>query len=277
MQIIDGREIAKKIKEKIKIEIAKLGFVPVFCDVLVGDDLSSIKYVEMKKKSAEEVGIKFIDANIPNNANTQTVIEKINELSNVENMAGIIVQLPLPGNLDKQEILDAVPTNLDVDSISTESKNNFYNDNSELSFPTALAILEIIKESGIDLENKKIVILGEGELVGKPIKHLLQKQNLDVESLNSTSENSEEKIKNADVIITAIGKAHYIHSSMVKNGVFIIDAGTSESNGAVVGDVDTNSFTEKDATLVPCPGGVGPVTVAMLLNNILLSALKNKN
>jgi methylenetetrahydrofolate dehydrogenase (NADP+)/methenyltetrahydrofolate cyclohydrolase len=206
---------------------------------------------------------------------TEELIEEIENLNKVPSMCGIIVQLPLPNHIDRNAVLNAINPILDVDCLGRINSENFYNNEGEISYPTALACMKIIDMLPIDLKNKKILILGQGKLVGLPVTHLLRFKNLLVDTIDSKTENIEILIKEADVIISAIGKANYIKGGMVKEGVIIIDAGTSEDNGAVVGDVDIESVMRVASYVSPTPGGVGPLTVAMLLQNVLQVA-KNK-
>ena len=278
MKIIDGRKLSLEILENIKHEVAGLLFVPVFCDVLVGKDPASLQYVGMKSKKAESVGIKFHSANFPESITTPELILEIIKLNNIENMCGIIVQLPLPEHIDRRAVLDAIDPNLDVDCLGTMASEKFYNNEngsgSPLGFPTALACMALLDSLNLDLENRKILVLGQGALVGKPVTSLLRFRGVHVDTLSRATENKEELIKNADVIISGLGQGKYLTGDMVKDGVVIIDAGTSEENGSIVGDVDFESVKDKASFLTPTPGGVGPVTVAMLLNNVL-SVAKN--
>lgn len=271
-KIIDGRKIKDEILGKIKEDVLSLPFSPVFCDILVGDDSVSASYVRIKSKLAESVGIKFRTAIFNNSVSTEELIEEIENLNRVPYMCGIIIQLPLPSHIDKRRVLDAVIPNLDVDCLGTINSENFYNNEGDIKFPTAMACIKILDSLNVDLSKKKILILGQGNLVGLPVTHLLNFRGLEVITANAKTENTELLIKNADVIISAIGKAKYIKGDMVKDGVIIIDAGTSEDNGAVVGDVELDSIIGIASLVSPTPGGVGPVTVAMLLKNVLLVA-----
>jgi len=274
-QIIDGRKIKDKILEEIKNEVLSLPFVPLFCDVLVGDDPVSNSYVKIKATTASLVGIKFRDAQFNKSITTEELIEEIENLNKVPHICGIIIQLPLPSHIDIQRVLDAILPSLDVDCLGSTNSEKFYNNEGEIAYPTALACIKILDDIKIDLSTKKILILGQGRLVGMPVTHLLKKRGLKIDVINSKTENTEELIKNADVIISAIGKARYIKGDMIKEGSIIIDAGTSEDNGAIYGDVDLNSVAGVASFVSPTPGGVGPVTVAMLLKNVLQVA-KNK-
>ena len=278
MKIIDGKKLANSILMKIKDEVATLPFVPVFCDVLVGDDPASIQYVQMKAKKAEAVGITFHGANFPASITTPELIKEIEVLNKFPNMCGIIVQLPLPPSLDTQTILDSIDPKLDVDCLGKIKSDEFYNNyggENDLGFPTALSCMALLDSLKLDLENKKIVVLGQGNLVGKPVSALLKFRELTPEIIRSRTENKEQIIKEADIIISGMGKGKYITGDMIKNGAVLIDAGTSESDGSLVGDIDPESVKDVAGYLTPVPGGVGPVTVAMLLQNVLIVA-KNK-
>lgn len=283
-KIIDGRKIRKRILEETERGIKALPFQPVFCDVLIGGDPASRQYVEMKGKTAENIGMKFHRAEFPGTAKPEAVIEEIKKLKDVPGMCGVIVQLPLPGVFaeHKREILDAVPEELDVDCLGAEAGEKFYRGENEIGFPTALACMEILDslsadfggETGAWLSGKKIAVLGQGDLVGKPVAALLGFRDLLPAAVRSKTENRERIIKEADVIISGMGKGKLITSDMIKEGAVLVDAGTSESEGGIVGDIDLESVTGTAGYVSPVPGGVGPVTVAMLLKNVLKVASK---
>lgn len=269
MNIIDGRKLKQEILEKLKQEVEALPFPPVFCDILVGDDSVSASYVRIKGKAALSVGIKFKTVNFPSDITTEEIVEEIENLNRVPLMSGIIVQLPLPSHIDTQLVLDAIDPLLDVDCLGHSNSEHFYNNNGEIGYPTALACMALLDSLNINLTGKNIVVLGQGKLVGLPVSHLLKSRNLNITTIDSKTEDIINIIKNADIIISAIGQGKFITGDMVKDGVIIIDAGTSEENGSVVGDVEIESVKEKALFITPTPGGVGPVTVAMLLENVL--------
>ena len=275
MQIIDGRKSSREILSKIKDEVAILPFVPLFCDVLVGNDPSSLQYVQMKAKTAESVGLKFQNANLPASITTAELIKEIKFLNKIPNMCGIILQLPLPAHIDRQEVLDSIDPRLDVDCLSTTASEEFYKGEGALKFPTALACLAVLDSLKLNLSEKNIVIIGQGMLVGKPVTAMLKFRNLFPNTITSETANKEDILKKADIIISAIGKGKYLTGGMIKKDAIIIDAGTSEYEGGIVGDVDLESVKDVASFVSPVPGGVGPVTVAMLLNNVLKVA-KNK-
>lgn len=275
---IDGKKIRDEILEKVKEGVAMLPFKPIFCDVLVGEDPSSVQYVQMKERTAEAVGISFYQANFPESITTDDLVREINVLNNMKEMCGIIVQLPLPEHIDRGRVLDSIDSRLDVDCLGKTASEKFYmnyEEKSDLAFPTALACVAILESLKLDdnpstaLRTRKIVVLGQGMLVGRPVTSLLHYKNLRPIPISSQTENKEELIKQADIIISGLGKGKFITGDMIKEGAVLIDAGTSEIESSIVGDVDLESVKGVAGYVSPVPGGVGPVTVAMLLNNVL--------
>ncbi|MCE9585578.1 bifunctional 5,10-methylenetetrahydrofolate dehydrogenase/5,10-methenyltetrahydrofolate cyclohydrolase [Candidatus Nomurabacteria bacterium] len=277
MIIVEGKKIRDIILNKLKEDIKNLSFQPVFCDILVGEDSVSLQYVNMKMRMAESIGIKFHKAFFKEDISNDEILNEIKKINNIENICGIIAQIPLPKHLDKNAILNAINPELDVDCLGFVNSQKFYNGSGILSFPTARACIEILDSLGVDLKDKKIVVLGQGDLVGKPVTSLLRFRNLNVETIDSETENKEVILKNADVIVSGIGQGKYIKGDMVKKDVILIDAGTFESNEGIVGDVDLDSVKNIASYISPVPGGVGPVTVAMLLSNVVdVAKLKDK-
>ncbi|OGJ06929.1 hypothetical protein A3I95_00845 [Candidatus Nomurabacteria bacterium RIFCSPLOWO2_02_FULL_44_12] len=297
MILINGRKLRDDILADIKKEVALLSFTPIFCDIFVGDDPVSAQYVRMKAKTAESVGIKFHNANFSQDISTADLVQEIKKLNTIKNMCGIIMQLPLPEHLDKRLVLDAIDPGLDVDCLGAVASEKFYQGETEVGFPTALACMAILDSLNLDdnpstlLRTRKIVCLGQGELVGKPVAALLRFRGLEPIPVTRKTENKEEILKNADVIISGIGHGKHITRNMIKKGAVLMDAGTSEevngpsAEGAsiqpgakvnIVGDVDLESVKNIAGAVSPVPGGVGPVTVAMLLKNVLTVAKKMK-
>ena len=194
-------------------------------------------------------------------------------------MCGIIVQLPLPKSIDKRAILDSINPRLDVDCLGISASEKFYKNydsRTDLVYPTALSCMALLDSLGLSLKGKIIVVLGQGELVGRPTAELLHSRGLTYLAIDSKTENKERLLQQADVIISGIGKGKYITGNMIKQGAVLIDAGTSESDGGIVGDVDFANVSPKISYITPVPGGVGPVTVAMLLANVVKAAEKAK-
>ena len=278
MIILDGKKLQEKILVKVKQEIKLLEFQPIFTDVLVGDDPASTQYVRMKASVAEKVGIHFHNANFPASITTEDLIKEIKILNEIPKMCGIIIQLPLPEHIDRQMVLDSIDPKLDVDCLGRMAGEKFYNnydEKNDLGFPTALACLALLDSLNLDLQDKKIVVLGRGVLVGKPVVALLKFKKLSPVVIASQTPNKEDLTKQADIIISGMGKGKYITRNIIKSGVILIDAGSSELDGSIIGDVDLESVKDIARYVSPVPGGVGPVTVAMLLKNVLKVA-KNK-
>lgn len=276
-QIIDGRKIRNEILKQVEQGVKALDFQPVFCDVLVGSDPVSAQYVRMKARTAESVGIHFHNAHFEENINTDELISEIHKLKDIPNMCGLIVQLPLPTNIDKTRVLDAIDFHIDVDCLGGEASRLFYEGHNDIAFPTALACLRVLDSLNLNLQGKKIALVGQGGLVGKPLARLLDLRNLEYSIVTRSTTNKDEIIKNADVVISATGAGKLIKGDMIKSGAVLIDAGTSESNGGIVGDVDLDSVLGVASYVSPVPGGVGPVTVGILLENVLKVAQKKKN
>lgn len=254
--IIDGNKIAKRIREKIKEEIKKKQLKVNLAVIWIGDNDVSKVYIEKKKEAAQEMGIGFELFNFPKDISQTDLIKEMKEISTREDVNGIVVQLPLPSQIDTEEILKQVPEEKDVEGFVS----------SHLS-PIVLAIEEILKEYEISLENKKIAIIGKGRLVGQPVAKWLKKKELEFKVIDKESNNMDE-LKEADLIISGVGVPNLVKENMVKEKVTIIDAGTCKIDGKTIGDVDFENVQEKAEYITPCVGGVGPVTVACLFKNL---------
>ncbi len=275
MQIIDGRKIRDELLASLKTRVGALPFTPVFCDILVGADTVSEQYVRMKERTAESIGISPLKVSLPESITTDELVSEIQKIGTTPNLCGLIIQLPLPNHIDTQRVLDSVPAEIDVDATSSAVSDQFYAGNSTFVFPTAQAVLLILDTHVPDLSGLRIVVVGQGALVGKPVTHLLQSRGLDVVPVTSTTEDVQSILQSADVLISATGKPHIIIKEMLKPGVVVIDAGTSEYGG-VVGDVVPASLETVASIFSPVPGGVGPVTVAMLMQNVVKAAEQKK-
>jgi len=274
--IIDGRKIASGIINQLKTEVSSLPFIPVFCDCLVGDNPVSAQYVSLKAKKSIEAGIKFLRADFPNNISTEDLVGEIQKLNKTPDICGLIVQLPLPAHIDRGEALNAIASTLDVDSIGKERNEKFYRGDLTIMPPTAAAVMLILDFLRQDLTNKNILVLGQGELVGRPVSFLLKQRGLNVITADKYTMNPEKLMLEADVIISGAGKRKLITGDKIKKGCVVIDAGTSEDGGQIVGDADFESVKNVASYFTPVPGGVGPVTVAMLLSNVVKVAKQKK-
>ncbi len=272
MQIIDGKKIRDDILSGLKARVAALPNTPIFCDVLVGSDPASAQYVAMKERVAESIGIKTHTATFPADISTEVLVAEIKKIAALPHMAGLIVQLPLPAHIDQRAVLDAVPADIDVDALGSETSLSFYTGTPQFVYPTAAAVMAVLDAAGVALSDKNVVIAGKGMLVGKPVAHLLTRRGVSVVSVDADTPDTDKIFSKADVLISATGKAGLITGSMIQKHAVLIDAGTSESNGGIVGDIDRTSVEGRASMLAPVPGGVGPVTVAMLMRNIVIAA-----
>jgi methylenetetrahydrofolate dehydrogenase (NADP+) / methenyltetrahydrofolate cyclohydrolase len=266
-QIIDGKVIADKILNQLKPEVEQLKFRPLFCDILVGVDPVSLSFVKIKGRRAEEIGLDFRLVQLAEGIGTKDLIREIEALEQEPNLSGLIVQLPLPNQIDQARILKTIRPEFDADCLSGASK---------LIPPTAGAIIEILDFLELDLTRQKILIVGHGELVGKPVKKILEDRGHIVQVADRSTNDLFDLTKAADIIISGAGQPNLITGDMIKPGAVLIDAGTAETEGGIVGDIETNSVKTKAAFFSPTPGGVGPVTVAKLLENVVKLAKMRK-
>jgi methylenetetrahydrofolate dehydrogenase (NADP+)/methenyltetrahydrofolate cyclohydrolase len=269
MKILDGKKISKEILQQLKQDVSKLPFKPIFCDVLVGDNSVSSSYVNIKGRTAERVGLSFRLEQLPVSVSEGDLKERIGQLNKLENLCGLIVQLPLPPHINRQAVLDAIDPHLDIDCLTSENTKKFYQGHRALVPPTAGAIMKIVESLPKSMQLGQYVIVGQGQLVGKPVTELLKRQRRSVTIANSKTTNLATVTQKADVLISGTGQAGLISSTFVKNGCAVIDAGTAELEGGIVGDVDFESIKQKAGFITPVPGGVGPVTVSMLLYNVV--------
>lgn len=267
--LIDGRALAQNINQETKLGIAQLDYQPLLVDIMVGSDPASLSYVRIKQKKAESVGLKFELCSLSESVTTAGVLQAIEQISRDKNLRGLIVQLPLPAHLDTEAILNHISSLVDVDVLGKIAKEKFYLGQNKLVPPTAAAIMAILDSLKEDYEQIQFVVLGQGELVGKPVTHLLKQRNYKVDIVVSDTDNRAQLLANADCIISGVGKPGIITVDQVKSEAIIIDAGTSEASGSIIGDA-SGDVANKVKYITPVPGGVGPVTVAMLLRNTLL-------
>ncbi len=267
--IIDGRAIAASLFSDIKKRVESLSFQPLLCDVIVGSDIVSLSYVHIKEKRAQQCGMDFSLIHLPEVSNEEVVIQAIQTEQKKSNLSGLIVQLPLPGHLDSVKVLEAIDTVVDVDGINPNSTH-------ELVPPTAGAIMYILdvvaEQNSINLSEQNYAVIGNGDLVGKPVAEQLKKRGYNFTTVLADTENRANILKSATVIISGVGKASILKGDEVSDGVIVIDAGTSEEGGSIAGDVEFETVGRKARLITPSPGGVGPVTVAKLLENVLIVA-----
>ena len=280
-KLIDGVLVSQQIKQTIRSEVSGLinkGIRPCLATILVGDNLASATYVKNKQTAANNVGILTRDFKLPETIKQDELLSTINELNKDENVHGILVQLPLPHHIETS-ITNMVNYEKDVDGLTSYNLGFLFKGTPKLIPCTPLGILELLDFYNIDVKGMDVAIINRSNLVGKPLGILLMNRDATVTFFHSKSKNLEDKLRNFDCIITAVGNRQKftLTSKMIKEGAVIFDVGISRTNGKIQGDVDFRSVSEKASYITPVPGGVGPMTITMLLKNTVLAAsLKNK-
>lgn len=275
--IIDGAEVAAHIRSQIKKIVEELkndGIHPCLATILVGDDTSSSIYVNNKQKAAAEVGIFTLDHRLPSGSNQNEVLELVRSLNHDNRVHGILVQLPLPPQMNESIITNAISSTKDVDGLTSLNMGMLLTGSSFMKPCTPSGIIALLDYYRMDVAGMDAVIVNRSNLVGKPLAFLLLEKNATVTICHSKTKGINEKLKAADIIITAVGdREHFcITSDMVKDYAIVIDVGIARYNGKLAGDVDFTSVKEKASWITPVPGGVGPMTVCMLLKNTITSA-----
>jgi len=266
---MDGKVIAERIRKEIAGKVAKLSSPIGLGTILVGSDPGSVAYVDGKHKDCAEVGIKSIKVNLPDSVLTADVVAAVNKLNQDPNCTGFIVQLPLPSGIDVQEVLSAIDPKKDADGLTPTNLGNLVLSFNEIIPCTPKAIVALLSEYKIKLSGAKVLIIGRGLTVGRPLSILLSQKaiNATITLAHSATSNLSALIKESDVVIAAIGSAHFIKPEMVKPGAVIVDVGITRVDDKLVGDVDP-TVAQIASAMAPMPGGVGPLTRAMLLQNV---------
>lgn len=271
--IIDGKELAKKIRENLKIEceeLKKKNINSKLAVIMVGEDPASKVYVRNKSRACEYVGIEYEEYLLDANTTQKKLIELIEKLNKDKKVNGILLQSPIPSNLDINEAFRTISPEKDVDGFNPVNVGKLVLNQDTFVSCTPYGIMKMFEKYNIDLTGKNVVILGRSNIVGKPLIHCCLNKNATVTSCHSKTQNLAQKAKEADVLISAIGKANFITADMVKDGSVVIDVGINRlDNGKITGDVDFESVKEKASYITPVPGGVGPMTIAMLMNNVI--------
>ncbi len=266
---MDGKVIAERIRKEIAGKVAKLSTPIGLGTILVGSDPGSVAYVDGKHKDCAQVGIKSIKVNLPDSVLTADVVAAVNKLNQDPNCTGFIVQLPLPSGIDVQEVLSAIDPKKDADGLTPTNLGNLVLSFNEIIPCTPKAIVALLSEYKIKLSGAKVLIIGRGLTVGRPLSILLSQKaiNATITLAHSATSNLSALIKDSDVVIAAIGSAHFIKPEMVKPGAVIVDVGITRVDDKLVGDVDP-TVAQIASAMAPMPGGVGPLTRAMLLQNV---------
>jgi methylenetetrahydrofolate dehydrogenase (NADP+)/methenyltetrahydrofolate cyclohydrolase len=275
--IIDGKLVASKVREKVATAVKKLkknGVEPCLATVLVGEDPASATYVKTKQKACADVGIRTIDHHPSQDYSTQQLVDLVTILDEDKNVHGILVQLPLPHQITEFVVTGMISPSKDVDGLTPFNAGLLAYDKAMLVPCTPAGIMELLRFYNIAIEGKNVVVINRSMLVGKPLSLLMLHQNATVSICHSKTRDIAEKCRSADILVTAVGTRDkfVVDAGMIKEGAVVIDVATSRVNGKLVGDVDFDSVKEKTSFITPVPGGVGPMTVAMLLRNTVLAA-----
>ncbi|MCR4604671.1 MAG: bifunctional methylenetetrahydrofolate dehydrogenase/methenyltetrahydrofolate cyclohydrolase FolD [Eubacterium sp.] len=271
-EIIDGKMISNQIKQELAERVKSEGLELSLAVVLVGDDPASAVYVGNKKKACEMVGIRSVSHELPASTTEDELIELVQKLNDDDSINGILVQLPLPKHIDEDKIIKTISPDKDVDGFHPESVGRLSIGQPGFVSCTPAGIIQLLKRSDVEIDGKECVIIGRSNIVGKPMSMLMLRENATVTVCHSHTKDLKEVCKRADILIVAIGKPKMIDSSYVKEGAIVIDVGIHrQDNGKLCGDVDFDDVAPHTSMITPVPGGVGPMTIAMLMNNCVES------
>lgn len=270
--ILDGKALSTKVKDRVKQEISNLpknDNIPTLAVVLVGDDPASAIYVRNKKRACEYVGIKSVSVTLGQDTTQEKLEQSLNDLNNDKSINGILLQLPLPKGLDERKALNCIAPEKDVDGLSSVNLGKLITKEVGITPCTPTGVMEFFKEYNIDLTGKNVVIINRSILVGKPLALMMLNANATVTICHSKTQNISEYTKKADVIVTAVGKSKFLTEDMVKDGAVVIDVSIVRTEAGLCGDADYENIKAKASYITPVPGGVGPMTIAMLMENTL--------
>jgi len=278
--LINGKEVSQRVKESVKEETIKLqskGIGVGLAVVIVGDNPASRVYVNAKKKACEEVGFNSYEYALPAETTQQELLDLVDVLNKDDKVNGILVQLPLPSHIDENSIINSISPEKDVDAFHPFNVGKIMIGEYSFLPCTPAGVMELIDSTGVEISGKNCVVIGRSNIVGKPMSMLLLHKSGTVTICHSKTKNLKEVCAEADILVVAIGRANFVTADMVKEGAIVIDVGMNRlENGKLCGDVDFEAVKEKAGYITPVPGGVGPMTIAMLMKNTLTSA-KNKN
>ena len=276
-KIINGKEIAAQVRAELRSEIQalkeKTGITPGLTVVLVGENPASLVYVRNKIKACEEVGINSVQHKLPETTTHEELLGLIRHLNASKDVHGILVQLPLPKQINEEEILEEISPSKDVDGFHPYNVGRLMIGNPVLQPCTPYGVMRLLDSTGVDLSGKDAVVVGRSNIVGKPMAMMLLKRNATVTVCHSKTKDLVERVRKADILVAAIGRAEFIKGEWVKEGAVVIDVGMNRTmEGRLVGDVDFEGASERASFITPVPGGVGPMTIAMLLKNTVVAA-----
>ena len=275
--IIDGKKLAKEIREDLKIkceELKEKGINPKLAVIMVGDDKASQVYVKNKSKACDEIGIEFDEHLLDGNAKQEELIELIQKLNKDNKIHGILLQSPIPGHLDINEAFRTIAPEKDVDGFNPVNVGKLCFNQDTFVSCTPYGIMKMFEAYNIDLTGKNVTIIGRSNIVGKPLIQCCLNKNATVTVCHSKTKDLKEHTKNADVVIAAIGKSKFVTADMIKQDAVVIDVGINRGeDGNLTGDVDFENVSQKASYITPVPGGVGPMTIALLMNNVIKACL----
>ncbi|EAG0830156.1 bifunctional methylenetetrahydrofolate dehydrogenase/methenyltetrahydrofolate cyclohydrolase FolD [Listeria monocytogenes] len=275
-EIIDGKKLAKEIQEKVTREVAELvkeGKKPGLAVVLVGDNQASRTYVRNKQKRTEEAGMKSVLIELPENVTEEKLLSVVEELNEDKTIHGILVQLPLPEHISEEKVIDTISYDKDIDGFHPVNVGNLFIGKDSFVPCTPAGIIELIKSTGTQIEGKRAVVIGRSNIVGKPVAQLLLNENATVTIAHSRTKDLPQVAKEADILVVATGLAKFVKKDYIKPGAIVIDVGMDrDENNKLCGDVDFDDVVEEAGFITPVPGGVGPMTITMLLANTLKAA-----
>ena len=279
-RIIDGKAISAAVKEAVKAEVAQLkekGITTGLAVIIVGEDPASKVYVSNKKKACEALGMISREYALPENTTEDELISLIEKLNSDKEINGILCQLPLPKHINEKKVIDSIIPEKDVDAFHPQNVGKIMIGDYDFVPCTPAGIMEMLKYENIDVSGKRCVVIGRSNIVGKPMAMLLLHKNGTVTVCHSKTENLKEICREADILVAAVGRANFVTEDMVKEGAVVIDVGMNRVDGKLCGDVDFDSVKDKTSAITPVPGGVGPMTIAMLMKNTLTAAKKQNN
>lgn len=274
--IINGKQISEEIRNSLKNEVEQLkgqGLTPGLAVILVGEDPASGVYVRNKEKACHDLGFYSEVHRLSADTTEEELLTLVDKLNQQEDIHGILVQLPLPSHIHEKSVIDAISVHKDVDGFHPINVGNLVIGDDSLLPCTPAGVIELIKRAGVEMSGKHAVVIGRSNIVGKPVSLLLQRENATVTMCHSRTNNMKEITKQADILVVAIGRANFVDASFVKPGAVVIDVGMNRlDNGKLAGDVDFESVKEVSGPITPVPGGVGPMTITMLMQNTVVAA-----
>ena len=279
-RLIDGKVISNEVKERVRLEVealAKKGINTTLAVIIVGEDPASKIYVSNKKKACEALGIRSLEYALPADTTQEELLALIKTLNDEKSVNGILCQLPLPRHLDETEIINAISPEKDVDAFHPQNVGHIMIGDYDFVPCTPAGIIEMLDHEGISAEGKKCVVIGRSNIVGKPMSMLLLHRNGTVTTCHSRTKELAEICRSADILVAAVGRAKFVTADMVKPGAVVIDVGMNREDGKLCGDVDFEAVKDIASAITPVPGGVGPMTIAMLMQNTLTAAKKQNN